>query len=267
MARRAAVGRPHQELKVATHAPIPADPVPGVPRFRERPTHWLAPDAYAFATPPLLGAAAAVVFGWMAVAAACAAAAATVAAFFRNPKREMVVEIAGLAAGSAEDLASSPDLALAPADGRVIEVVPESLSDGRQGLRIAIFLSPLDVHVNRSPVAGRVLSLRRSGAGFAPAYRVDRARNNAQLAAELELADGRRVTVTQIAGVLARRIVCHLAVGEWVERGCRYGLIRFGSRTDVLLPPGSRALVTPGERVRGGRSPLALLGAAAGGAP
>ena len=247
-------------MRVATHPTLPLGPAPGAPRFRERPTHWLVPDAYAFAAPPLLATAAAAALGYTAAAAGCAAAAAAVAAFFRNPKRAIGGSPAG---GDREDAVASPDLVLAPADGRVIEVAPDSLPEGRPGLRIAIFLSPFDVHVNRAPVQGKVLALRRGGEGFAPAYRRERSRRNVYLAVDLELGDGRRVTVTQIAGFLARRIVCHLAVGEWIERGCRYGLIRFGSRTDVSLPPGSRPLVATGERVRGGQSPLAVLGTAA----
>jgi phosphatidylserine decarboxylase len=79
---------------------------------------------------------------------------------------------------------------------------------------------------------------------------------------EVELADGRRIVVTQITGLIARRIVCHAKVGEWIPRGARYGLIRFGSRTDVLLPPGSVASEKPGDRVKGGASIIARLGAA-----
>jgi phosphatidylserine decarboxylase len=78
----------------------------------------------------------------------------------------------------------------------------------------------------------------------------------------LELADGRRVVVTQITGLIARRIVCHARIGQWIERGTRYGLIRFGSRTDVLLPPGSIASVKSGDRVRGGATVIARLGSA-----
>ena len=76
----------------------------------------------------------------------------------------------------------------------------------------------------------------------------------------LELADGRHAVVTQITGLIARRIVCHAQSGQWIGRGIRYGLIRFGSRTDVLLPPGSIAAVKPGDRVRGGATVIAHLG-------
>ncbi len=130
-------------------------------------------------------------------------------------------------------------------------------------MRIAIFLSVFNVHVNRAPLAGRVLSLERGGTRFLAAWDPRGERENVRLAMELELADGRRIVVTQITGLIARRIVCHAQVGEWIPRGVRYGLIRFGSRTDVLLPPGSVAAVKAGDRVRGGESVIGRLGAAA----
>ena len=171
------------------------------------------------------------------------------AAFFRNPERA---------------LPADPDAVLAPADGKVIEVGECELQDGRKGLRIGIFLSVFDVHVNRAPVAGRVVALARSGTEFLAAFNPAAAERNVQLAMDLETASGARVRVVQITGLIARRIVCHAREGEWLARGVRYGLIRFGSRTDVLLPLAAEPRVAVGDRVRGGSSVVARL---AGSAP
>jgi phosphatidylserine decarboxylase len=138
------------------------------------------------------------------------------------------------------------------------------LPDGRKVLRIGIFLSVFDVHVNRAPVAGRVRSIERSGSEYFAAFRPEAVARNVQLALELETASGARVGVVQITGWIARRIVCHAQVGEWLTRGSRYGLIRFGSRTDVLLPPEAEPRVARGARVRGGSDVIARLGGAAG---
>jgi phosphatidylserine decarboxylase len=215
------------------------------PRFRERPTAIVAPEGWPFVAPLLLATALAALFapGWIAFAAG--GLSAFVVAFFRNPPRPVP---------------GDESTVVAPADGRVLCVGEIEDEKGRKGLRIGIFLSVFDVHVNRAPLAGRVLSLERRGTRFLAAWNPRGERENVQLAMELGLPDGRRVVVTQITGLIARRIVCHAQVGEWIERGARYGLIRFGSRTDVWLPPGSEALVQPGERVRGGASVLARLG-------
>jgi phosphatidylserine decarboxylase len=214
------------------------------PRFRERPTARVVPDAWLFAGPlaAVAGLLLAAGVGW--AAALLGALAAFSVAFFRNPARAF--------AGDQHDVVS-------PADGRVLAVGEIEDERGRKGLRIGIFLSVFDVHVNRAPVAGRVVGIERGGRRFLAAFDPRGERENVRLALELETADGRRVVVTQITGLVARRIVCHPRIGEWLERGARYGLIRFGSRTDVWLPPGSRALVRPGDRVRGGASAIARL--------
>jgi phosphatidylserine decarboxylase len=222
---------------------------PRAPIFRERLTGRFAPEAAVAALPPLAAGAfaAAAGAGWLALP--LLALGAFGAAFFRNPARE---------------LPSDPDAVVAPADGRVVEVGVCELPDGRKALRIGIFLSVFDVHVNRAPVAGRVLGLARSGSEYLAAFRPEAAARNVQLALELETASGARVGVVQITGWIARRIVCHAQVGEWLPRGARYGLIRFGSRTDVLLPADAEACVARGARVRGGRDVVARLSGAAG---
>jgi phosphatidylserine decarboxylase len=222
---------------------------PRAPIFRERLTGRFAPEA-AVASLPFLAAGALAAFAgpaWLALL--LIAVGAFGAAFFRNPSRA---------------LPADPDAVVAPADGRVLEVGVCELPDGRKALRIGIFLSVFDVHVNRAPVAGRVLSIARSGSAYLAAFRAEAAQRNVQLALELETASGARVGVVQITGWIARRIVCHAQVGEWLPRGARYGLIRFGSRTDVLLPADAEACVARGARVRGGRDVVARLSGAAG---
>jgi phosphatidylserine decarboxylase len=219
--------------------------VPQAPLFRERPTARIVADAWVFAA-PLAGAA--LLLGALgaplALAGAILALALFVVAFFRNPARAVP--------GDERDV-------VAPADGRVLAVDETEDERGRKGLRIGIFLSIFDVHVNRAPLAGRVVSLEHGGSRFLPAFDPRGEHENVRLAMELETGEGARVVVTQITGLVARRIVCHPRVGEWLARGARYGLIRFGSRTDVWLPPGSTPRVRRGERVRGGASVIARL--------
>jgi len=217
--------------------------------FTERLTGPCAPDVLTTALPLLIAAVLAAWLGWPLLAAAVGALGLFVAFFFRNPSRHGPPD---------------PEAVWAPADGRVIEVGETETPDGRKALRIGIFLSIFDVHVNRAPVAGRVRRLDRGGQRYLAAFNPDAATHNVQLAMELELADGRRVDVVQITGLIARRIVCQPRVGDWLERGVRYGLIRFGSRTDVWLPSGSEARVARGDRVRGGQTVLARLPAPEG---
>jgi phosphatidylserine decarboxylase len=167
-----------------------------------------------------------------------------VGCFFRNPPRFID--------GDERSVVS-------PADGRVIEVGEVELPDGSKGQRIGIFLSVFNVHVNRAPLAGRVVSIERGGSKFLAAFNRKAETENVRLTMVLETADGLRVPVTQITGLIARRIVCHPTPGEWIERGARYGLIRFGSRTDVVLPLDATIEVRKGDKVRGGSSFLAQL--------
>lgn len=217
----------------------PQDPV-----FAERPTALVVSDAWAFAAPLTLAGGVAIGLGAAWVGAVLAGLGVFCVAFFRNPTRRF--------AGDDRDV-------VAPADGRVLAVDEREDERGGKGLRIGIFLSVFDVHVNRAPVSGRVTSIERGGTRFLAAFDPRGERANVRLAMALETAAGERVVVTQITGLIARRIVCHPRVGEWLERGTRYGLIRFGSRTDVWLPLGSEACVRRGDRVRGGATRLARL--------
>ena len=162
--------------------------------------------------------------------------------FFRDPERVIPAE------GGA---------VVSPADGKVTDVSTLEL-DGRPRTRISIFLSVFDVHVNRSPVAGVITNLEYRCGRFRNALSTASAVENEQNIVTVE-GDGHTVVFKQIAGVLARRIVFAKKLGDRVERGERVGLIKFGSRTDLLLDPAAHVHVDVGDRVRGGSSVLAHL--------
>ncbi len=188
-------------------------------------------------------AAAAFGFGWTALGAVLVLATLAVAAFFRDPER---------------NVPRGDDLVVSPADGRIVSVA-EVAGDSMfadAATRISIFLSPLDVHINRAPVAGRVDKVRYQTGRFFAAYKEDASRLNEQNALRIVDERERNWGVVQIAGFLARRIVCRVAAGAALARGEKFGLIMFGSRTDIYLPKGCRVEATEGQRVTGGETIL-----------
>jgi phosphatidylserine decarboxylase len=162
--------------------------------------------------------------------------------FFRDPERTIP--------GSAEAVVS-------PADGKVTDV-SSILVDGAQRTRISIFLSVFDVHVNRSPLAGVIRQVHYQRGKYLNAMNPASAELNEQNVVTLE-SNGQTIIFKQIAGLLARRIVFNKKVGDWVERGERVGLIKFGSRVDVLLDAAATMQIKVGDRVKGGASVLAYL--------
>jgi len=162
--------------------------------------------------------------------------------FFRDPERAI------------SDL---PGAIVSPADGKVTDVSWVTVA-GEKKTRISIFLNVFDVHVNRSPIAGIVREVRYQRGKFLNAMDAASAEENEQNIVRVE-GDGQTVIFKQIAGLLARRIVFHPKVGDRLERGQRVGLIKFGSRTDVLLDASASLQVKVGDRVRGGASILAYL--------
>jgi phosphatidylserine decarboxylase len=147
---------------------------------------------------------------------------------------------------------------VSPADGRVVAVVSEREDRflGAPATRISIFMSPLNVHVNRNPVDGTVEVVRHTAGKFRAAFADKASLDNERNAVVLE-SRGRRYLMVQIAGALARRIVCRVAPGDRVRRGERCGLIMFGSRVDLFVPPDVRPLVKLGDRVHAGTTVLA----------
>jgi phosphatidylserine decarboxylase len=180
-------------------------------------------------------------YGW---AAGFTALAAFFTYFFRDPERV---------------IPGDPGLVVSPADGKVMIAGP---SDGRwsppgEWKQITIFLSPMDVHINRTPVDGRVTRVDYRPGTFLPAYKEDASGNELN---EIWLDHhGERVVVRQIVGVLARRIVCRVAEGQTLARGERIGLMKFGSRMDVFLPAHADVTVSVGQQVVAGETVLARL--------
>jgi len=195
-------------------------------------------DAIRFLVPLIVSAALAVSLGLYPAAFLVLMLAVFVAFFFRNPKREIPAD---------------PKVIVSPADGRVVKV--ERVG---KATKLSIFLSIFDVHVNRSPMAGRIEAMDYKRGKFRPAYNhaasVENERNIVMVAQ-----GDMKLVFTQIAGVIARRIVCWKKVGDTVAKGELIGLIRFGSRVDVLLPAGTEATVEPGMRVRGGSSAIGII--------
>jgi phosphatidylserine decarboxylase len=157
-----------------------------------------------------------------------------------------------------------PGLVLAPADGHVVSVMPAKppveLGMGEETRwRIAIFLSVLDVHVNRMPTDGTVTRIAYHHGKFLSANLDKASDENERNAVALRLPDGRDIAVVQIAGLIARRILCDAKVGDTVQAGDRFGIIRFGSRTDIYLPPGVVPMVAVGQTMIGGETVLAEL--------
>lgn len=147
---------------------------------------------------------------------------------------------------------------VSPADGRVMVAgdTPGPGAPAGEWRVISIFLSPLDVHVNRTPVEGTVTHVEYHAGSFLPAYRIDAGHLNEWTEVWFERA-GRPIVCRQIVGVLARRIVCRLRPGDTVSRGQRFGVMKFGSRIDLFLPPDARITVAPGDRVVAGETILA----------
>ena len=180
-----------------------------------------------------------------ALAAPFAALGGFMAYFFRDPERTVPQD---------------PDVVVSPADGRVMIAGP---SDGRWAppgawKQVTIFLSPLDVHINRSPVSGTITRVDYRPGKFLPAY--DERSNDNELNEVWVDYKGRPVVFRQVVGILARRIVCRVQEGQVLDRGERVGLMRFGSRMDVFMPDDAVLDVRVGDRVVGGETVLATLG-------
>ncbi len=167
-----------------------------------------------------------------------------IALFFRDPERTSPTD---------------DHLVLAPADGKIMHAGPADprYAPAGEWLQIVTFLSPLDVHINRSPVSGTVRQISYHPGSFVPAYLHDAAKNERS---EIWVDHGREtVVVRQIVGRMARRVVCRLTAGQALAAGDRIGLMKFGSRMDVYLPQTATILVKPGDRTVAGESVLARL--------
>jgi phosphatidylserine decarboxylase len=189
---------------------------------------FLAVTGAAALAATLLGFAVAAVIAWLAFA--------FVLQFFRDPART---------------IPRGERAVLSPADGRVVKV--EKAHDpylGREALKISVFMNVFNVHSNRSPVDGVVMSVQYSAGSFLNAALDKASLENERNALHIATVRGQDVTCVQIAGLVARRILCYVKAGDTLSRGQRYGFIRFGSRVDVYLTPGAVARVAIGDRVR-----------------
>lgn len=166
--------------------------------------------------------------------------AAFFAFFFRNPKREIPID---------------KSLVVSPADGTVMDVVEVEDDDfvNEPCNKVIIFLSVFDVHINRSPIAGKIKFQQYTCGRFKPAYKDDVGYENERHTIGLEN-DNMRVIVTQIAGILARRIVSWVTLDDVLKKGERYGLIKFGSCTEIIMPKKVDIVVKKGDKVKGGES-------------
>jgi phosphatidylserine decarboxylase len=152
-------------------------------------------------------------------------------------------------------------LIVSPADGRVIEVseAKEERFLKDRAIKVSIFLNLFDVHVNRIPCSGRIRGMHYQPGKFLAANKDLASTENEQNAVLLETPSGAKLVFVQVAGLVARRIICWVKEGDSVERGARFGMIRFGSRTDLFLPLGTEMKVRLGQKVKGGSSIIGVL--------
>ncbi len=197
-------------------------------------------EGYYFGLPPLALGAAALFFRWTFAGVILLCLAAFIFYFFRDPERIIPAD---------------PGAIVSPADGRVV-VVTEEENAGRPGKRISIFLAIWNVHVNRSPATGVITKMNYCPGKFSAAMRECASTDNEQNVITLAT-DAGEITFKQIAGLIARRVVCWKKSGDRVARGERIGLVRFGSRADLWLPRDSELLVKIGDHVAGGSSVVA----------
>jgi phosphatidylserine decarboxylase len=169
-----------------------------------------------------------------------------IALFFRDPERYPKV---------------TDGVVIAGADGKITDIIETTMpgDTSRACKRVSVFMSPLNVHVNRAPVAGEVTSVEHTRGEFRAAFGDEASEHNERNAIVMRDAAGRVHAMVQVAGYLARRIVCRLRVRDKIESGQRIGLIMFGSRVDHYVPPEYRVAVALGERVRAGRTVIGEL--------
>ena len=201
----------------------------------------IAKEGYPFILFPAALGAGAWAIGWKSLAVVSGILAGAFLGFFRDPER------------------CPPEgegLIVAPADGKIVSItrVKHGPLMKSADTRVSIFLSPVDVHINRSPVGGEVVEIKHTPGKFVAAYKDEATEKNEQNSLKLLDDRQREVEVVQVAGVLARRIICRVKEKEVLSRGARFGLIMFGSRTDLYLPVNSRLEVFEGQRVKGGET-------------
>ncbi|MCK9229282.1 MAG: phosphatidylserine decarboxylase family protein [Syntrophales bacterium] len=211
-------------------------------------SRYILPEAFGFFTPLAIIA---FVTGFLSLWVACvisSAAALFVVWFFRNPERKAPEGSTSL---------------LSPADGRILKI-EEGVAPAKGGLegsftKVSIFMNIFNVHVNRSPCRGEVKKITYYPGKFLSANLDKASSENERNALLISMDDGREILVVQIAGLIARRIVCWVKEGERLDRGERFGLIRFGSRLEVFMPEGTKTAVSVGDKVTAGETTIGYL--------
>jgi phosphatidylserine decarboxylase len=206
----------------------------------------LAPEGYPFILASALASAVLAIVGLGVPALFFLALCVFIGFFFRDPQRRIPQEEGAV---------------VSPADGKIVEVgvVEESDFTAEEMLKISIFMTVFDVHVNRIPTEGTVTDISYRPGKFLAANLNKASRYNERNAISLEMTGGRKLVVVQVAGLIARRIICKIQKGDRLRRGERFGMICFGSRLDVYLPPDTRLAVAVGEKVLAGTSLLGYL--------
>lgn len=201
----------------------------------------IAKEGFPFLIPSLILTLLFAGLGWTALTIPGILITLFIAYFFRNPKRKIT---------------SLQNIIVSPADGRVIDV--GEYEEGRflkeKTLKVSIFMSPFNVHVNRAPASGKILQTNYHPGKFLVASRDKASLLNEQNAFVMETENRYRILVVQIAGFVARRIVCYAKTGDHLNRGDIFGMIRFGSRVDLYLPLNVRPIVRVGQHIKGGES-------------
>jgi phosphatidylserine decarboxylase len=204
----------------------------------------LAPEGFAFVMALGVATLGANLLGYWWLGLLLLVSTLAVAAFFRDPERAV----------------PPGDHVVSPADGRVVAIDREACAEavcGEMFQRVAIFMSPANVHVNRVPSSGEIVSVKHTSGRFLAAFDERASLENERNEVVLRDLRGRMMVFVQVAGLLARRIVCRLRPGQHVEQGERFGLIMFGSRVDVYVPTTAHVVVRVGDRVRAGSGILA----------
>ena len=201
----------------------------------------MSSEGWPFVAPPLVGGLLFLIAGIEVAGLVLILVAVGVGLFFRDPERFPPAETGAI---------------LAPADGRVVRIGPSV--DGRSGTEVSIFLSLFDVHINRAPCTGWIAEVASRRGTFRMAWKEEASQKNAQTVIHLKGGPG-DIFVRQVAGILARQIVTWVRPGQEVQAGERIGMIRFGSRVDLLLPEGVHPRVQMGDQVRGGESVIGVM--------
>lgn len=218
-----------------------------------------APEGYSFIIGSLLFSGTAAFILWLVIKNGNSSVIISLTVFLLGASLMLVFLMAFFFRDPDRVIPGGEGLFVSPADGKVIRIrdVPDKQYTGAEAKEISIFMSPLDVHVNRSPCDGRVVAVRYSPGKFLAAYKDDASLRNENIVMVLENTHG-KVLVRQVAGFIARRAVCRVKEGDVLKRGERYGIIKFSSRLDVYVPKSAEIMVKSGDKTTAGETIIAM---------